>query len=89
MHLFFPPYDQKNSDDQREAKDGSDDYGSDIRESVWSSLTSICMLGWIHSGEFCHINSIHPWGGGKALRDGSDDYGGHIPCLTSICMFGW
>ena len=34
MHLFFPPYDQINSDDQREAKDGSDDYGGDIRESV-------------------------------------------------------
>ena len=34
MHLFFPPYDQINSDDQRETKDGSDDYGGDIRESV-------------------------------------------------------
>ena len=28
-----------------------------------------------------------PLGGGKALKDGSDDYGGHIPCLISICMF--
>ena len=62
MHLFFPPYDQINSDDQREAKDGSDDYGSDIRESVWPCLISICMLGWIHSGEFGHINYFHPWG---------------------------
>ena len=53
-------------------------------DPVW--LPSACWVGSILVSSVT-LTLFTLGGGGKALKDGSDDYGGHIPCLISICMF--
>ena len=53
-------------------------------DPVW--LPSACWAGSILVSSVT-LTLFTLGGGGKALKDGSDDYGGHIPCLISICMF--
>ena len=55
-------------------------------DPVW--LPSACWAGSILVSSVT-LTLFTLGGGGKALKDGSDDYGGHIPCLISICLLGW